>query len=49
MKICCIFALPNRDVAQLVACVVRDDEAAGSSPVIPTFRHFSSAGRAAHS
>ena len=25
-----------RDLAQLVARVVRDDEAAGSSPVIPT-------------
>ncbi len=30
-----IFA-PHRDVAQLVACFVRDEEAAGSSPVIPT-------------
>ena len=26
----------NRDLAQLVAHVVRDDEVAGSSPVIPT-------------
>ena len=26
----------TRDVAQLVARVVRDDEVAGSSPVIPT-------------
>ena len=29
-----------RDLAQLVAHVVRDDEVAGSSPVIPTFLTF---------
>ena len=32
----------DRGVAQLVARVVRDDEAAGSSPVTPTFNGFKS-------
>ena len=30
--------LKYRDVAQLAARVVRDDEVAGSNPVIPTWR-----------
>ena len=37
--LCTVFVListTKRDLAQLVAHVVRDDEVAGSSPVIPT-------------
>lgn len=37
--LCIVFVListKKRDLAQLVAHVVRDDEVAGSSPVIPT-------------
>ena len=31
-----VFLFPGRGVAQLVARVVRDDEAVGSSPTTPT-------------
>ncbi len=33
-----VFFNPNRDVAQLVECTSGGREAAGSSPVIPTFQ-----------